>query len=46
LAEWHFRSKAPIDHTTVFDTSYSTKMPNGFPLEVTATLNPFIRLAR
>lgn len=46
LAEWHFRSRAPTDSTTVFDASYSTKMPAGFPLEVSVALDPFVRIAR
>jgi len=45
LAEWYYRSKAPLTTTTLFDGSIQREKPEGFPSEVLVELDQRKRLA-
>jgi len=45
LAEWYYRSRAPLTTTTLFDGSIQHEKPEGFPTEVLAELDQRMRLA-
>ena len=45
LAEWFYRSKAPLTTTTLFDGSVQKETPEGFPTEVLVALDQRRRLS-
>jgi hypothetical protein len=45
LAEYVYRSKAPLTTTTIFDGSVQKELPQGFPTEVLSMLDTRKRLA-
>jgi hypothetical protein len=45
LAEYAYRSKAPLTTTTIFDGSVQKELPQGFPTEVLTILDQRKRLA-
>ncbi len=45
LAEWFYRSRAPLTTTSIFDGSVQKETPEGFPTEVLVLLDQRARLA-